>query len=384
MHPVNRRILGLLLVAPLAWAGPAEERSNELAESEAPGIGLAWIFEGVNRVDVEGEALIGSDITVLRTSASYEQKRGDFTVGATLGYTDIDIDYRPQTVTREADRIESNREGQLDLGWQANEDVELTLLGRLYQGYPDYRSVWIAEYYEQRFGGLFGYQDPDPWGWAIGGAVSWTVVPGMTVLTFEGSRGEDHVVESWSATGIPFPPGIGGDKGRGRLETSSASVSWEQVVNGWLKAQNTVRIREVTDREPRFQVETGWAAALGPKWTLRANAGATRERPHFEAYYAGASLDYEFLPSWHLAVNGRYYEDTGEIETAGLSTAAPALRSFEVGASLLYDRGDLAVRLSAGFFRSDHGSLDPGNVIVGELYRDRDWWLSRMAVSYSF
>jgi hypothetical protein len=204
------------------------------------------------------------------------------------------------------------------------------------------------------------------------------VVPGATRLTANLGYGEDDIVQGWS-----FGP-AGLEAGPSRLETSSGGVAWEQAINGWLKMENSARIQEVELREPRFQVQSNWAAALGADWTLRVNVGATRERPNFEAYFTGAMLDYEFLPGWHVAAIGRYYEDTGEIESSGFSTAAPGLQTYEFGVSLLYDRGGVAVRLSGGFYNTDFEPLDPTNVIFGDLYADRDWWVTRLAVSYSF
>jgi hypothetical protein len=51
---------------------------------------------------------------------------------------------------------------------------------------------------------------------------------------------------------------------------------------------------------------------------------------------------------------------------------------------LLYEKDDVAVRLSGGFYNTDYEPLDPTNVIFGNLYRDRDWWITRVAVSCSF
>jgi len=372
----------------LAWSGPvggpATVPADGEEESVAGSIGLGWLFEGFNRVDVEGEALIASDITVLRTSASYEQERGDITVGATLGYTDFDVDYSGSGPTVDSNRSESNRVGQLDLGWKANPNLEITALGRAYDGYPDYRAIWIAEFFRQTSPSQLGYQPPNPWGWAVGAAVAWDMVPGATRVTVDVGYGEGHIVESWGFPAV-FPPGPPIlERGIARLDTVSGGVVWEQAVNGWLKTENSFRISKITDREPRIQVQTSWAAALGQKVTVRVNAGATRERPDFEAYYAGGLVDVELLPAWHVSLHGRYYSDTGEIETSGRTTAAPDLQSYEIGASLLYDKGDLAVRVYGGLFPSFFGALDVENFVFGDLYRDREWWVTRLAISYSF
>jgi hypothetical protein len=379
VRPVSKfSVVAFMLGPGLAWAGPLDESAEFEGGSEATSIGLGWLFEGANRVDVEGEALLGGDITVLRTTVAYEQRRGEITLGATFGYTDIDIDYSPRTVTFPADRRESNRQAQIDLSWKATPAIELTGLVRGYEGFPDYRSVWIAEYYEQLFGFVPGYRDADPAGWALGAGAAWDLVPGTTRINFNLGYGEDEIVEGWSF-------GIGGlTSGRQRLETTSGGATWLQVIRGWLKMETSIRFQEITDRESRFQGQTNLAAALGPDWTLRVNAGATRERPSFEAHFVGVMVDYEFLPGWHVAVNSRYYEDSGEIESYGFSTAAPGLQAYELGASILYDKDDFAVRLYGGFYNTDFEPLTSTNNFFGNLYRDRDWWVTRIAVSYSF
>ena len=376
-------LLVVLTLSPwMAWGGGPSVRlaeSDDFGE-EQPGavsVGLNWLFDGFNRIDAEGEALIGSDITVLRTSGAYEQQRDDLTVGVTLGYTDIDIDYRELGVGA-ADRSESNREAQVELAWEAGEHWQLTAVAGLFDGFPDYRSVWIAEYYQQLFGFVPGFRGADPSGWSVGVGAGWDLVPGATRIAFNLGYGEDEIVQGWTIGRA------GLEAGPGRLETTSGAIVLEQAINGWSKMENSLRVRHIALREPRVQIQSNWAVALGPAWTLRASVGATRERPSFEAYFVGGSIDFEFLPGWHAALNARYYEDTGEIESAGFSTAAPGMQAFELGASLLYDKEGLAVRLSGGFYNTDLEPLDPTNDFFGNLYRDRDWWLARAAVSYSF
>lgn len=371
--------VGLLAALLLVGApSPGEAKELLVGESSLATVGgPEWFQPGGQRWDAEWEGLFGNDVIVNRVATGLETKWRDLTLGGTFSYTDLEVDYREPGTFATA-RSEANLLGQLDLSWEPHPEWEVTTLVRAYEGFPDYRAVWIAEYYEQLFGFVPGYRTADPGGWAVGAGVAWQVDPGATRVSIDLGFGRDEIVEGWE-----FGPGRA-VPGRSELETLSAGATWEQAVNGWLKSETSVRIQKVTAREPRWQVQSQWAAALSVAWTLQADAGLTRERPHFEAYYAGALLDYEFQPGWHLAVGTRYYEDSGEIESSGFSTAAPGMQSFEVMASLLVETDDLAVRLSGGFYNSDFEPLDPTNDFFANLYRDRDWWLTRLAVSYRF
>lgn len=376
VRPVTKIALLTILGSGLCWAG--EESLAEQPDVASDGSSWEWLLGGFQRVDWEGEALVGPDVTVLRTALAYEQRRDDLTIGTTLGYTDYEVDHVFGFLG--ANLKESNQDGSLDVAWQVKDDLEWSFSGRAYDGYPDYGAIWIEESYRRLFGGHPLYHAPDPGGWSVGSSLVWDVVPGATRLTFDLGYGEDDVVPGWSfniANGMLEPS-------RERLDTISGGVSWEQAVNGWLKTEVAVRVQQITGREPRVQAQNNWAIALGTHWTVKLNTGATRERPSYEAYYGGVSIDYQFLPGWHAGLSGRFYEDTGEVETTGITPSAPGLHSYELAATLLYDAGDWAVRVTSGFFGTEFDPVDPANVVFPQLYRDRDWWVTRVALSFSF
>lgn len=377
MHPATKTFLFVLLANGLCWGGEeslAEQPLDVVAEDS----GWDWLLGGFHRLDVEGEALDGPDVLVLRTAAAYEQKRSDLTIGTTVGYTDYGVDHVFGRL--ETSLNERNRDGSLEVAWQVRDDLEWSTFGRVYDGFPDYAAVWIAESYRRFFGGHPSYHAPDPGGWSAGSSLAWDVVPGATRLTFDLGYGEDDVVPGWSfnTTNGRLEPS------RGRLDTISGGISWEQAVNGWLKTEVAVRVQQISGREARVQAQNSWAIALGTDWTVKLNTGATRERPSYEAYYGGLSIDYQFLPGWHAGLGGRFYEDTGEVETTGITPAAPGLHSYELSATLLYDAGDWAVRVTSGLFGTEFDPVDPTNVVFPQLYRDRDWWVTRIAFSLSF
>ena len=109
-----------------------------------------------------------------------------------------------------ADRSESNRQAQINLGWRATPKLEVSGFARIYEGFPDFRSVWIAEFYEQSFGFVPGYRDADPQGWAVGTSITWNVVPGATRLIFDRDAWESVsarvMLESGKAVLVVPPP----------------------------------------------------------------------------------------------------------------------------------------------------------------------------------
>src|SRR4030095_8079160 len=90
-----------------------------------------------------------------------------------FSYASFDIDYRPFTefdfLGFEEHLHENRFGGQANLRYSPVD--RLTLLGTAgaYDGYPDYRRVWIANRFRQKYDNpnftrIPGYEDPDPWG----------------------------------------------------------------------------------------------------------------------------------------------------------------------------------------------------------------------------
>jgi hypothetical protein len=265
------------------------------------------------------------------------------------------------------------------LSRQWNESWTTALKFRGYEGFADYRSIWIAEFYKQFFGAFDGYYSPEPRGYAFGLTTKWDYQPGAGFVSLSLDYGRDEIAPGWS-----FNPFIGAPEAdKEVLHTISANLRLEQAVTGWLKTEAEVYVRKITDREPRFGIRHSWAAAAGPV-ALRLTGGYTEESPSFEALYGSAVLEWKMTKQWLFHVGYRVYEDTGEIQAAGFNALAPAVRTSELFAGLLWERSNISVSLGVGRLKTDYDPLSEDNEFFGNLYRDRDWMTFRAAVSVKF
>lgn len=336
-------------------------------------------FTGPQEIEATGEVLAASDITVQTYRLSYSGDEGPWTFDLGLGWNEYSLDYVP---------VVSGVRETLDEGtWQA--DIALTrkwsenwsgsFRFRAYDGYSDFRSIWIAEFYRQFFDDFSNYRTPDPHGQSFGATVSWDYLPGTGKAEFTIDAGRDEIAPGWS-----FNPAIGEPvSDRDTLNTVSGSLRVEQVINPWLKSEVGLTARQTSDRPPRFGVRNTWAAAAGPV-VFRVGGGYTEEAPAFDAFYGTGMVEWNFLPQWSVNAGYRAYADTGEIEASGFNAQAPPLDSTEIFAGLLWDRGDLAISGGVGFLDTDYEDLSAGNSFFGNLYRDREWWTFRLAASFTF
>lgn len=367
------RLLVAALITPLS-AGPEPMDSGE--PDPVAGASFGDLFGGLQRIDLESEAMLSDDIDVWRSAFRYAQDRGGWSIEAGASFTDYSLDYEPFALFggSPASLDESTWQGDLTFAHEIGDSFEgsLTLSG--YDGYSDYRSIWIAEYYRQTFDFPgSGYYGPDPHGWAVTGGLTWDPHIG-TRVGLDLIYGRDTIAPGWTF----------GAPGNDLLESRTVALRWEQAVNPRLRSELALLYNDVTERDPRYHLQSTWTAALTDAVTLRAQLGAATEDPDFDALYGGLSLDYQFSTNWSLTCSGRLYDDTGEIESAGFNTAAPGVETAELGASVLYDNGEHALRLGVSFYDTSYDPVDLDNAFFANLYDDRDWWTIRLAYTANF
>ena len=74
-----------------------------------------------------------------------------------------------------------------------------TLLGSggLYDGFADYRSRWLDEYYRQQFSTIPGYQKADPKGFNVSAGLRWEYAPTTAFLQVEGGYLWDQIAPGY-------------------------------------------------------------------------------------------------------------------------------------------------------------------------------------------
>jgi hypothetical protein len=379
------------LLTGLAFAGPdgyfssIEESSSDAEDS---GSFLDRVFTGIQRVDQDFDLLDDSDVSVWRSTFAYRQERSRWNIEANVGFTDISIDYSdPVGGTSATNRREDSWSGGLILGTDLSEDLSFTFGFSHYEGFNNYASLWISEYYDQ-FVGIpdpTNYNPADPSGSTLSGNLIWDYDPGVARLTLSFSYGNDEIVPAWSL--VPNPSNFFMPEAtptRSSFDTYTGSVAWAKALSPSLRNQTTFRFSEVTELNPRFQLQNDTAWAISDELTLRAQTGASIQHPDFEAFYGGLSLVYDLNVNWSVGVSARVYDDTGEIVPVGFNTAAPAITSTEFSASLAWQKLSTTVRISAGIYDVDYGPLGPSNQFFADLYRDRSFLVTRLALTYTF
>ncbi len=267
----------------------------------------------------------------------------------------------------------------------------LTLLGSVgaYDGYPNYRRVWIANRYRQKYDNpnfprIPGYKEPDPKGWNASTGARWEYLPDKAFAELKLGYAFEQ-----TAPGYEDSFDSAGNyqllRGREKLDTETLGFSSENVLTSWLRSLNEFGVIKTTDRDPRFTYRGSLNVALGPWWVLRGYGGIATEQPRFDAYFFGATLEYEAARGLFFSISGRYYEDTGEIENSLLtSSAAPPLKSWEGGIGVRYVWGHSAIKVYAATFRTDYDPIRIGTAEFTYLYQDRNWGLAQIAYSLQF
>ncbi|MGE3308889.1 MAG: TlpA family protein disulfide reductase [Limisphaerales bacterium] len=353
----------------------ADSRVAESDEGESDSFGIP------QRATLAFDGAFSSDVQLTQESASYRLGEGVWEVLVTGGLGTIGLDYAPVSFDflGEPTRVDEVRGyGQIATRWRAL-DV-LTVLGGagLYDGFTDFRSAWLSEYYRQQFSALPGYVGPTPSGHNLTAGLRWEYLPGSGFAQLDFSYLNDEIAPGYE---IDFD---GLRRGRSFLYTTVVRVSFENVLHRRLRVLHEFRRIDTSDRDLRLGYQGSANLALGERWVVRLQGGLAAEDPQFDAWYGGATVEYEASTRWRISASGRYYEDTGEIENSNFSNAAPPLRAWQAGVGVRYVGEGWAFKLFAAPYSTRYGSFGIGTAFFGNLYRGRDWGLVQAAVDHEF
>jgi hypothetical protein len=207
----------------------------------------------------------------------------------------------------------------------------------------------------------------------------WEYQPASGSVQLGYARSQDKVAPGYE---IDFD---GLRRGAGQLVTDSASLTFENVVTPRLRTRADLRVATTSDRKPRWGVEFSARQALGERWIVRADAGASDERPAFRAQFGGLELEFAATETLAIYAGGHLYRDTGEIENALLFTsAAPAARTRRAEIGVRHDGERLAWRVAVGTVAGDFAATNRNTDFFQNLYRDRHWLALRAGGSWKF
>jgi hypothetical protein len=340
-----------------------------------------------NPMEVGFEWIDTDDISLLQTSWVGDFDSGEWETSLSLAYGKYTMDYVP--VSFDFNGMETHlSERNIALGFNTQKQINqfLSLMGGAgaYDGFTNYRSVWLDEYYRQQFSDLGDFPGADsyvvanPYGINATVGARWEYKPatGFAQLNISGLM--DEVSPGYE---IDFD---GLRRGELTLYTSAISLSTENVLSKNVRSYIAVRASETTDRSTRYGIDAALNIALGENWVGRINVGGATEDPEFEAFYGGVALERNLTDSFSCYVDLRYYEDTGEIENALLFTsAAPGLVSERYGIGFRWIADNWSARVYLAPIKTEYDPTNANTDFFQHLYSDRDWTVFQLAISRS-
>lgn len=339
---------------------------------------IPW-FAQAKEAEFSAELLAADDIQVQSYQLSYSGAEGPWKLGVDVGWNQYQIDYVPVLFGSSVSLDEGTRQAGISLDYKWNERWTSSVYWNGYDGFGDYRSLWISQFYQQFFETFSQYERPDPHGNSLGASTAWNFQPGTGKAELSLQYRHDHIAPGWSFNPVIAAP----EAGEETQETILGKLRVEQVINPWLKSEIAVNWQDTSARENRYGINTTWAAAVGDVG-FRLSGGYTEEAPALEAYYLSSLCEWNLRPQWTIFGGYRIYRDTGEIEASGFNAQAPVLNSFEVFVGVLWERGDLNFSGTLGYLQTNYDKLDEDNQFFGKLYKDRDWLTLRIAATYAF
>ena len=333
------------------------------------------------------DAMLASDVRITSTAIGYGQKQGGTDWKLNYTHNTYGVDYEP---FRQFDFLgfseklhEDYNGGQASLRQKLGESLTLLASGGAYNGFTDYRSLWLANYYKQQFATFFPdvYVKPDPKGFNASSGLRWEYQPTTGFVEADFLYANDKI-----APGYDRDPNTGaGLRGASFLHTYSPTLKFENILTSRIRMLNEFQLTRTSRREPRYSYRGSVNIALGERWTWRTSGGYTHEDPTLRAWFAGSTLEFEITPKWLVNLSGLYYHDTGEIENSTfISTAAPGLQTWQGGLGLRYAGKWSSFHLSAAPIWANYEPVTVVTRPFTNLYRDRAWVLVQAAWAIEF
>jgi len=329
--------------------------------------------------------LWASDIFLTDELVQYRQTRPRSEVTLSVTHGHIGLDFVPEFPTEKNADVENERYGfQTATRFRLSDRATLLAGGGAYDGFADYRSLWLDEYFRQVYSGRTGYEKAHPWGYNASGRLRWAYMPSSAFVQGDLIYQRDVISPGYDVEFPPFPPRL--VRFRDTYDTVSGRLTLENVLTPRLRARQELQITATTDRELRFAFQTSLDCALAEHWVARLAGGYTEEQPQLEAWFGQVTVERDWNETWFVSLFGRYYTDTGQIENALLvqNTASPPLETFQAGVGLRWQGVKSSAKLVVGPYFTRYDSTENSDNLFGHLYEDRDWLSMQFAFSHEF
>jgi len=318
----------------------AQSEKGTLEDLDVPALDLTEVLEESSPLIITGKASLGidvlssDDIDIERYSADFEISLGDTTIGVGYQRTDFEVGFAGPRFD-DTTLNESTDSYSLSLAQKWNETYSSSLSLSGYDGFTNFRSIWFPEFFSQEAAFFPGFRDlGDPFGYSIGLTNTYTFDNTLDSIDLSLSYSRDRIVPAQQIAFDPFTgPFI--DIGDNTIETFVVGLTGNFYLTNKITSQWSARASFISDRDVRtqYRVRTAWNPFH--ELTIRTDLGATIEKPDFEGFFAGVTVDYQILDSLTASIGYRFYTDTGDITAANSDRAAPEFDSREISASLL-------------------------------------------------
>lgn len=337
-------------------------------------------------VEASAEVLRSDAVDLIDTSLRYRRSVAGLDIDLSLTRNQIDITYQPPpapynySVEAPLSRSEQMLSYQAGLRQTGAAPLLFNLSGGAYEGYADFRSVWIDERFRQINHTSPLYSVAQPHGWNLAAGARWEYLPASGFAQFDLVHQSDRV-----SPGYEWKIGQGLVRGIDNLRTWAGTFGLENALTPRIRTLHQLSAIDTTARETRLSYLGSLNYAAGEHWVWRPTFGLTKEDPSFTSSTFGLTLEYQLDDAWAISLSGRHYDDTGEIEdVAVISSAAPSMDALQLGAGLRWTGRDRAFRLQAAHYRTRYDEPGTGQVEYYHLYQDRDWLYLESSFSLTF
>jgi hypothetical protein len=323
-----------------------------------------------------------SDVALLDSEMFVRRRDTQREVTLFLGAAEINLDYRPPAsslIGLDKDLTASKENGLITWREGLDSPLQWNFSAGLYQGFTDYRSLWLDEYYRQLFSGMPGYQEADVGGCNVGIGGRYEYLKATGLLNWNVGWQQDNVAPAYEK--IIFGPLI---RGTSELETWRFGLGSEHVLTPCLRFKQDAAAINTTDRAWRYTyaAETAWSVA--DNWTLRLRGEGTKEAD-FHSVLGALLIERDWEALWFAGIALRVYHDNGQIiDPLLISGAAPALDSYQLQLTLRYSGVHATWRLAIGPYLTRYAQTTANNAQFAPLYQDRDWLAVQAAWNWRF
>lgn len=336
------------------------------------------------RLELGGETLVSRDVLIGDVTASARWRETDWDLELLATRADISLDYQNAAFVDPlgfATDLRAARHAlQMTLRSRPSRSWTVHASGGGYLGYTDYRSLWLNEYYRQRFEPLVGYETAHPAGWNGSTGARWEVRPAQVFLQCDLVYQLDRVAPAYEK--LPFKPLI---RRQDELDTYGIRLAGEAILSRTLRGMLEAQMLWTTEREARTSVRASVNWAATEFWVVHFTAGATVERPEYLSGSAEVLAERHWNSGWFAGLGVRYYKDNGQLnQSLPESTASPGLTTLQSTVVVRWQGESWGFKASVGPYLNAYEEVDsPLNPFI-HLYRDRSWVAAQLSVSRTF